>query len=110
MENNVIIQYARDNISNEPFGCVVSTGINESGEPKLGWSLCHPSDHFQKEIARKIAIYRCEHFKMGTPVIEMLEENLNYYYMIGETKRMVRLENMLFVMEKVFNRAESYFK
>ena len=43
-----IIRYYRE--EGKPRGCLIAVGKN-----KIGWSLCHKNDVFNKEMARKIA-------------------------------------------------------
>lgn len=49
-----LIEYVRDR-KGRPFGCVAAVG-----KDKIGYSICHKEDQFDKKLGRKIAIERAK--------------------------------------------------
>jgi hypothetical protein len=49
----MLVKYIRCGV--RPVGCVVATGAG-----KVGWSVCHPNDEFNKDRAKVIAAGRAD--------------------------------------------------
>lgn len=49
---NIVIKYVRDN-NRKPIGVVVAIDSN-----KIGWSMCHKDDRWNKDMGKTIAINR----------------------------------------------------
>lgn len=76
----MLIQYAR-NEKNEPVGAVVALDRN-----RIGWSLCHRKDHWDRKKALMIAENRAEngyHTKVPhilRPVMAKMEKRAKAYF------------------------------
>lgn len=92
MEKNVIIQYIRDEEKN-PFGVVVAEGRNE-----IGFSLCNPVDHWNRNIGLDIAFGRAE----KKSVSEQLQD-----ISIHNSEKRQKVHN---IIRTVQERAKKYFK
>lgn len=82
----MLVSYAYDRIKGQktPIGCVVAENFGDT--IRLGWSLCHKKDHFDKSIARELAAGR---MLIGDePVPHTLQKNV----------------------ERMMSRASTYFK
>ena len=51
------IMYLRD-VNRKPFGCVAMAADHETKQVKYQFSVLHPNDTFEKELAKKIATGR----------------------------------------------------
>lgn len=107
--NDLIIQYVRD-WKNNPVGCVAHIGF-ESGHHVLGYSLCHPRDSFDKELAKKIAIGRASKRRYSETTLKGLCEGKAEYYLNGvadEHMRALKFRRMHHVVGKVCRRAQNH--
>lgn len=114
----MIIQYVREKDiylelkeNRDPFGVVVCTGLNEQGNPKIGWSLKHSRDKFNKKTALKIAVNRAEYFQTGEEMLDLLGAKAGYY---GEKRgknaeRMRKFTALVNVANRVYDRARKHY-
>jgi len=89
----MIVQYVRDEKRN-PIGAVVALSPT-----KVGFSLCHPRDKWDRKIGLKIAEGRAKQYGLED-IQEYLKRKVPY-----------NKSNLLFyVLRNVVERAEKYYK
>lgn len=79
MSKKVLIQYVRDN-KRKPIGVVVATDLG-----KVGWSLCHKDDKWDKNIALSTAINRADDINTEGPIPHTVRHIV--HHMVDRAKR-----------------------
>lgn len=84
-----LIQYIRD-VNKKPIGVVVAVDRN-----KIGWSLCHKDDKWDREKALKIAIGRAWSIDCSDTLVKIPYRHF---------------DNVSHIITKMLNRASIYYK
>jgi hypothetical protein len=69
----MLVKYLR-NSDRTPFACIVGV-LGDFDGVRVGWSECHPRDHFNKMRAREIAYNRAINGWNSKPACEELINN-----------------------------------
>jgi hypothetical protein len=101
-----LIEYVRDE-EGIPFGCVVAID-----KDRIGWSICHTKDKFDKTRGKEIAFERAR----KNVLVERLNIKITYDeyidYVIEKTRRPEKYKGHLVfkVIKKMRDRAIKYYK
>jgi hypothetical protein len=98
-----LIKYVRDR-KGRPFACVAAVD-----KDKVGYSICHTKDRFNKELGRSIAIERAKKFPRNT-FDRVFAENPERT--IGRTRfpSKYKLHEVIKEMKSMLERSRKYFK
>lgn len=104
-----LIEYVKD-YKGKPIGCVVAVDRG-----KIGWSVCHTKDNFNKEMGRKIALDRAnKNVLYNRYVSRNSSYDMDSYidYLIEKTKKpeMYKTHKVSKTMKKMNERAKKYYK
>lgn len=92
ISNNKTRMYYLKSEPGNAYGLIVAFPDEEKKEMKIGFSLCHQNDHFDKNKARKIAIDRAQssHYIHNRGKFTRLIEQLREEVEGDELRRFVR--------------------
>lgn len=83
-----LVHYARDPVSNAPFGTVAAKMVD--GVVQIGWAMANPDRPFKKKFERQIAEGRAEKGTLSVvpldldDAIEFMVERAKKYYRVDE--------------------------
>lgn len=107
----MIVQYVRDE-TNNPFGCVVAIKGEGVDKYRVGYSMKHPADRWNPNLAKKIAIDRAV---LLSPIETrgIVKDKVRSYCEgsgVNNAERFYKFNNLFYTIEKVIQRANKYFK
>jgi hypothetical protein len=98
-----LIKYVRDR-KGRPFACVAAVDRD-----KVGYSICHTKDNFDKSFGRRVAIERAKKFPRNS-FESLFEENPEKIVMGTRFPSKYKLHEVSKELKSMLERSRKYFK